>query len=340
MRRSILLAIAAALLVAAPAAAQDPVPPTTTPTPPTTPTTPPPPAEPAPPATGKLSLRLERVNGRHATVLAGARVRVRGTLSPYVAGQRVHVRLYRGGKRLRAKTVSIRPGRSGRKGTFLLNFTPEAVGRLTVRATHDATPELARAVAQPRGFAVLPRHVGPGSGSHAVRALQRKLRSLGYVPGRPGSFDDRTARAVLAFRKVTGMARTASASTAVLSALARGKGAFHIRFPRHGKHVEADLSKQVMALIRRGKVERIYPVSSGKPSTPTVLGSFRVYRREPGTNSHGMVFSSYFIGGYAIHGYESVPVFAASHGCLRVPVPDAIPIYEWLGFRDRVDVYP
>jgi hypothetical protein len=339
MRRSILLAIAAALLVAAPAAAQDAVPPPP-PTTPTTPTPPAPPAEPVPPAIGARTGAREGGNRRPPPGRAGARRRGRGTPTPDVAGQRVHVRLYRGSKRLQAKTVSIRPGRSGRKGTFLLNFAPEAVGRLTVRATHDATPELARAVAAPRGFEVLPRHVGPGSGSRAIRALQRKLRSLGYVPGSPGSFDDRTARAVLAFRKVIGMARTTSASTAVLSALARGKGAFHIRFPRHGKHVEADLSKQVIALIRRGKVERIYPVSSGKPSTPTVLGSFRVYRREPGTNSHGMVYSSYFIGGYAIHGYESVPVFAASHGCLRVPVPDAIPIYDWLGFRDRVDVYP
>jgi lipoprotein-anchoring transpeptidase ErfK/SrfK len=53
-----------------------------------------------------------------------------------------------------------------------------------------------------------------------------------------------------------------------------------------------------------------------------------------------MVFSSYFIRGYAIHGYASVPVFNASHGCLRVPVPDAVPIYRWLRMGDRVDVYP
>ena len=94
------------------------------------------------------------------------------------------------------------------------------------------------------------------------------------------------------------------------------------------------------SLDRRGRVERIYPVSSGKPSTPTVLGSFRVYRREPGTNSHGMVYSSYFIGGYAIHGYPSVLVFPASHGCLRVPMSEAVSIFRWLARGDIVDVYP
>jgi peptidoglycan hydrolase-like protein with peptidoglycan-binding domain len=332
MRRSILLTVVLALAAAAPAAAQDPV------TPPPPP--PPPPPVPLPPATGTLSIALERVNHANAAALAGDRVLVRGTLNPYVAGQRVHVRLYRDSKRLRVKTVTVRPGRSGRKGTFVVNFQSEALGRLTVRATHDATPQLVKLVAKPRSFDLLPRRVGPGSSSRAVRGLQKQLKRSGYVIGRFGSFDDRTARAVLAFRKVSGMARTTSASTEVLRRLAAAKGRFRVRFPRHGKHVEADLSLQVMALIGRGgKVERIYPVSSGSPVTPTVLGSFKVYRKDPGTNAKGMVYSSYFIGGYAIHGYASVPVFPASHGCLRVPVPDAVSIFNWVSFDDRVDVY-
>ncbi len=61
--------------------------------------------------------------------------------------------------------------------------------------------------------------------------------------------------------------------------------------------------------------------------------------RQPGTNSHGMVHSSYFIRGYAIHGYAEVPVYPASHGCLRVPIPDALTIFNWLSLGDRVDVY-
>jgi lipoprotein-anchoring transpeptidase ErfK/SrfK len=52
-----------------------------------------------------------------------------------------------------------------------------------------------------------------------------------------------------------------------------------------------------------------------------------------------MFYSSYFIGGYAIHGYVSVPAYPASHGCLRVPLPDAIPIIRWLSVGDFVDVY-
>jgi peptidoglycan hydrolase-like protein with peptidoglycan-binding domain len=172
-----------------------------------------------------------------------------------------------------------------------------------------------------------------------VRLLQQQLAAGGYVVGQRGVYDDRTARAVVAFRKVTGMARTPVASADVFRRLARGGGRFRVRFPSHGKHVEADLSRQVLALIRAGRVERIYPMSSGKPSTPTVRGSFRVYSKSPGTNAKGMFFSNYFIRGYAIHGYASVPVFAASHGCLRVPIPDAISIYDWLRIGNVVDVY-
>jgi peptidoglycan hydrolase-like protein with peptidoglycan-binding domain len=183
-------------------------------------------------------------------------------------------------------------------------------------------------------------HARPGARGPAVRLLQSRLAALGYVVGKRGLFDERTARAVLAFRKVSGMARTTNASSEVFKALAKGKGQFKLHHPEHGKHVEADLSRQVIALARGGKVERIYPMSSGAPGTPTILGSFRVYSKTPGYNAKAMYFSSYFIRGYAIHGYASVPIFAASHGCLRVPIPDAISIYSWLRVGNIVDVYP
>jgi peptidoglycan hydrolase-like protein with peptidoglycan-binding domain len=185
---------------------------------------------------------------------------------------------------------------------------------------------------------VAPR-VGPSGRGPAVRLLQRELRAAGYPAPPSGVFDGATARAVLAFRKLSGLARTSEPSAMVFRRLAAGGGRFRVRYPTHGHHVEADLTHQVLALIDRGRVQRIYAISSGKPSTPTVLGHFRVYSKTPGTNSHGMVYSNYFIGGYAIHGYAEVPVYAASHGCLRVPIPDAIPIYRWVRLGDPVDVY-
>jgi peptidoglycan hydrolase-like protein with peptidoglycan-binding domain len=173
-----------------------------------------------------------------------------------------------------------------------------------------------------------------------VRILQYQLSARHYVVGAPGVYDDRTQRAVLAFRKMVGLVRTEQADPSVFSALAAGEGAFTVRFPSHGRHVEADLTHQVLALIGAGgAVDRLYPVSSGKPSTPTALGSFSVYRKDFGINAVGMVDSSYFNGGDAIHGYAEVPTYAASHGCLRVPIPDAPDIYSWVQFGTPVDVY-
>ena len=303
------------------------------------------PVAPAAPATAvpapveaQLSLKVQRVGGARATTLTGSSVRVRGTTTAFAAGQTVIVRFYERGRKRGAKGATLRPGPAG-TGIFMLSYKPSAPGPLSIRAFHDATPQLGGLAARARTVDVLPRRVVPRSGGASIRALQRRLRRLGYVTGQPGAFDGRTSRAVLAFRKVTGMERTTSASVAVMRALARGRGTFKIRHPEHGRHIEADLSRQVVALIDRGKVQRIYPTSSGAPSTPTVIGSFRVYLKTPGTNAKGMVDSAYFIRGYATHGYYSVPVYPASHGCLRLPIPDARSVFNWIDIGTPVDVY-
>jgi lipoprotein-anchoring transpeptidase ErfK/SrfK len=52
-----------------------------------------------------------------------------------------------------------------------------------------------------------------------------------------------------------------------------------------------------------------------------------------------MVDSNYFIGGYAVHGYPDVPTYPASHGCLRIPIPDASFVFGWIRLGQRIDVY-
>jgi len=293
------------------------------------------------PVTPKLSITTEQVtvSGGRASVLTGRQWRVRVVLKPMVPGQTAVIRFYRHGRRVTAAQLPLAPSPTGQSAFVVYNFTSRTPGRIIVKATHFATPQLGTLKAKPVDVAVVAPSARPGSRGPVVRLLQGQLAKLGYVVGQRGLYDARTARAVLAFRKVTGMRRTVIASSDVFRRLAAGGGAFRVRFPSHGKHVEADLSRQVIALIRGGKVERIYPVSSGKPSTPTIQGHFRVYLRSPGTNAKGMYMSSYFIRGYAIHGYPSVPVFPASHGCLRVPNSEAVSIFNWLSIGDIVDVY-
>jgi hypothetical protein len=277
--------------------------------------------------------------GPEQTALAGSPWQVRVVVRPYVAGQVVVVELSRHRKRLKAVAAPLTPGPGG-TGVAVVPVGGRSAGPILVRAGHFPTPQLGTLVAKPVRVHVRRAQARLGAHGPVVQMLQRSLRSLGYVVGARGRFDDRTGRAVLAFRKVVGMARTEEADRSVFRALGRGKGRFGVRFPRHGRHVEADLSRQVLALVDGGKVQRILPTSSGKPSTPTILGQYRVYSKTPGTNAKGMLDSNYFIRGYAIHGYPSVPIFAASHGCLRIPNPEAAYVFRWLRIGDRVDVYP
>ena len=154
--------------------------------------------------------------------------------------------------------------------------------------------------------------------------LQRGLRrSVTRCPV-TGVFDGLTARAVLAFRKANGWVAPATPSSAVFGKLLPRRGPRSSCATRSaGRHVEFDWSRQVLVLADSGRACRTYHASSGKPSTPTVFGTFRFYRKTPGTNAKGMVHSTYFIRGYAIHGYASVPTYPASHGCIRVPIPNA-----------------
>jgi hypothetical protein len=328
MRRTALL-LSSAILAAVPSAAtaQQPVPA-------------PPAVAPVPvPVQTTLALAVERVGGKRATVLVGDRIRVRGVVGAFVPGEIVTVRFYSSGRKQAAKRKLIMPGPNG-SGIFELSYRPGRSGKLVVRGSHDPTPALGPLSATARKVVdVIPRSVKSGSTKRAVMALQRRLARLGYVVGDRGSFDGRTQRAVLAFRKVTGMRRTFEASRPLMRAIANGRGAFKIRRREHGRHIEADLTRQVIALIDGGKVRRIYPISSGKPSTPTVLGSFHVYLKSYGTNAKGMVHSAYFIRGYATHGYYTVPIYPASHGCLRVPIADALNLFHWIRIGTPVDVY-
>ena len=335
MRRALAAAVAAALLAPAAAAAQEPVP--SSPPPPAPPPPAPPPPAPPPPPVPQITLAADnvlRVRG-HAIVLQRRSFRVSGTMTPAVAGQLVQLQLYRNGKRRRTVHVAVGPD-----GSFTRRIPTRRPGRISVLPLHLATPELGRVTGPKVSLDVVAARAGAGDRGPLVRLLQRGLAKLRYPVRRTGSFDAATGRAVMAFRKVNEMERRYDADRRVIVKVLAGKGGFKVRHPNAGRHVEADLSRQVLALIDGGKVVATYMTSSGAPGTPTVIGTFRVYLKTAGTNAKGMVHSNYFIRGYAIHGYVDVPAFNASHGCLRIPIADAWRVFTRLRIGDRVIVYP
>jgi peptidoglycan hydrolase-like protein with peptidoglycan-binding domain len=256
-----------------------------------------------------------------------------------VGGQQVKVSLYREGRKIAVKRLAVVAVGNG-SGKFRLSYTSSRTGVFQARVAHYATPQQAQFTARSPLIHLVSPNLHGGARGGSVRVLQSELNALHYVVPLSGVFDEATGRAVVAFRKLTGLQRVASTNTHVFKLLGRGAGRFHVRYRRDGRHVEADLTRQVLAEIDAGgRVRALYTMSSGKPSTPTVVGRFRVYSKTPGTNAKGMVDSNYFIAGYAIHGYAEVPTYAASHGCLRVPIPNAASIYSWIAIGDSIYVY-
>jgi peptidoglycan hydrolase-like protein with peptidoglycan-binding domain len=269
----------------------------------------------------------------------GKRIVLRAVVTPYVAGQSVKVSFYREGRRIEVRIVSVLPMRGG-SGQFRISFASRDAGLVQARAAHYATPLQAEFTARSPRFRFVWPNLGAGSQGQSVRLLQSELNVLHYVVPLNGTFDEGTGRALIAFRKMTGLGRVEYAGTDVFDRIAHGGGSFRVHYPGDGRHVEADLTRQVLAEIERGgHVRALYTMSSGKPSTPTVIGRFQVYSKTPGENAEGMVDSNYFIRGYAIHGYHEVPTYAASHGCLRIPIPDAPAVFGWVQTGMPVDVY-
>jgi hypothetical protein len=329
-----LLPLTLGVIAFPPAAAEAQTPTTPPPPTPVPPAPQPPPA--TPPVAGKASLTL-------AGGLPAGKVRyyaprqvmvVRGSVKPAVAGEVVALRVFRRGKI--SKRIR-RPVDAGGRFQFQVKLGNQ--GRLQLLVTHAATVNQAAFRIPAKRIEVVRWRAGLGASGVQVLLLQRALHRLRFATPVTGRFDALTANAVNAFRKTNRMGANGYASPAVYAMLLRGKGAFKLRYPRADKHVEFDWSRQVIVLADHGRPYRVYHTSSGAPATPTVFGTYHFYLKTPGTNAKGMVNSSYFIRGYAIHGYASVPNYPASHGCLRVPIPNAAAIFKWIDIGDTIFSY-
>jgi hypothetical protein len=327
------LALTFLVLLALPASALAQAPTTPAPPPPSTPA---PPAPVSGPSGGKLELRLSGIYhaAKQRIAFIGGEIGIRGVVDPVVAGEQVQVTIKRGRKTVRDKTLTV--GADG----FQLTYRSHKRGTLKITARHAASPNQVAMDAAPLTIDLVRPSVHRGGRGVVVRFMQQRLDTLHYLVPTNGHYDGGTGRAVLAYRKVNRMTRTMAANRTILLRLAAGRGGFRPRYTNVGKHVEADLSRQVIALINPGgKVYKTIHTSSGKPSTPTVVGTFHFYSKTPGTNAKGMLDANYFIRGYAIHGYPEVPNYAASHGCLRIPNANAAFVFGWVNIGDRIDVY-
>ena len=287
-----------------------------------------------PDATVKID--VGHLHGGKATILDT--VPVTGTVSPYVESQHVEVTFYLNGKQLLSRQVAIEPGPNG-TGKFESSVVVKESGKYAVAAKHVATPNLGGDSTVRKSWTVSFPKLNRGECSDVVGAFKSHLAKMGYVSGGGKCFTARLGREVLAYRKVNDMDRTKKAGPGILKSVFAGQGGYHVKYPDAGEHAEVPLDKQVLVLVKDGKPFAIYPVSTGKPSTPTITGHYEFYRQEPGYNSEGMYYSFYWHNGYAVHGYHEVPTYAASHGCVRTFIADQPRIYEQLHYGESIYVF-
>jgi peptidoglycan hydrolase-like protein with peptidoglycan-binding domain len=200
----------------------------------------------------------------------------------------------------------------------------------------------------PKVAAVDPPLVGVGkrSGADTARA-QFRLVELGFwLQEANGDYGLTTQQAVMAFQKFYGLNASGSLNdetAALMSTITeRPKASADA-----GTLVEIDKSKQLLFFVIDGMTSWILNTSTGSEipyieidkNTPgeqqigdavTRNGLHDVYFERPEgwwEGDLGRIYRpKYFSGGEAVHGSNSIPNFAASHGCVRV----SLPAMDWI----------
>ncbi len=248
-----------------------------------------------------------------------------GRLANPLSNDNVQITVTASGRELFSKKITPKPD-----GSFAFPISVEACCRYVV------TAENANKKATDTFSVVVPKKLGKGP----ITALYNSsLAAAGFHTGTKGSrVTIGTRLATKAFRKTNNMARSEAYRPSIFRELLEGEGAFEPKY-NDGRHVEVDISRQVMSLIEGDTPVHTFHVSTGAPSTPTIRGKFNFYMRQAGYNSKRMYYSVYFRGGYATHGYNPVPNYNASHGCVRNPINFSRFIYNWVAIGMPIYVY-
>lgn len=173
-----------------------------------------------------------------------------------------------------------------------------------------------------------------------VKRMQKRLDDAPFDPGpADGQYGGKTVQAVWALEKLAGVPVDGNwgpldeyALQQVTSGAAGGPDRKHEK-----RWVEIDLSQQLMKVYDPGSAtpHLVSHASSGSGvpwsneghsgTSITPKGDFEISRRISGWRESsldiGRLYNPlYFNGGIALHGAMSVPLYPASHGCVRLPM--------------------
>jgi peptidoglycan hydrolase-like protein with peptidoglycan-binding domain len=168
--------------------------------------------------------------------------------------------------------------------------------------------------------------------STQVSEAERRLSELGYWTGPiDGRFDVATRSALIAFQKWENRPQTGELTLEELEAIRKSTSP---KARETGyEHVEVDVDRQLLLIVKEQHVVKVLPVSTGSGKqfvddgqtsvAYTPRGRFIVYEKSRGWEYGplgALYFANYISGGVAIHGSRNVPTQPETHGCIRVPV--------------------
>ncbi len=174
--------------------------------------------------------------------------------------------------------------------------------------------------------------LGPGSSGRRVTQLQRRLLDLGYWVTIDGQYGPLTQQAVYAFQKYERLPRTGSITVGTNQRLIAAER------PRArsttGNLTELDIARQIIFIVRGGRVQWVFNTSTGTETPYTFEGETSIAHTSRGRfviqrHIDGLRISrlgqlwrpKYWDGGIAFHGSRSIPPYPASHGCARLSYP-------------------
>lgn len=265
-----------------------------------------------------------RINGRDLPALPGAEVTGIPEVTPVAGGGTPTGSLRIDGRSFEIGIGSLPQGRSR-----VVVWARDRAGNVTEKRLSvvvDSTEEFG-AYAMARG----------AKGAD-VTALQRRLKESGKYRGKTtGRFDTKTYRALRKYQRGRGIAPTGTVGPRTLQSMVG--------------RIVINLSQFKLRLIRDGKVARTYKIAIGQSAYPTPTGTYKVVNKQtnptwippsspwakglgPIPPGPGNPLGTRWIGTSApavgIHGtYADYSVGTrASHGCLRMHIPDVEALFE------------
>ena len=191
-----------------------------------------------------------------------------------------------------------------------------------------------------------------GDSGPYVKQVQQQLSALGYWNGSAdGSYGGLTFQAVMALQKAAGLGRDGVFGPSTRRALQNG---VRPQSRTGGTGIEIDKARQLLLVVRGGRVTLILNTSTGSGQPYTSQGTTRVATTPAGSYSAYRAVNHldkgplgdlwrprYFNGGIAVHGAGNVPGYPASHGCARVsnPAMDMIWAANLMPLGSSVTVY-